>query len=503
MSEGLAPKAGIFVPMLVGDEVKGSVSLQNVEREDAFTDMDVRLLKTITNSMSVALENARLFNETTRLLDETEQRATELQTVNSISKAMVSHLEFDSLIKLVGEQMIDTFKADIVYLALHDRKTNMLHFPFIHGEKAESRPFANGITEKIIINKEPLLINQNMDEAYTKINADVKGIMVQSYLGVPIIAGSKAIGVISVQSTELVNRFDEYDQRLLTTIAANLGIAIQNAEAYQKLQAALTELKAAQQQLVQSEKMASLGELTAGIAHEIQNPLNFVNNFSEVSGELLEEMESEVAEGNSDEVSEIISDLKQNLTKINHHGKRASSIVKGMLDHSRTSSGTKELTNINVLADEYLRLAYHGLRAKDRSFNANFETNLDEHIPKVAVVPQDFGRVILNLINNAFYAVRRKEKEAKDDYAPTVIVSTKAVKDFIEIKVKDNGDGIDKDIADKIFQPFFTTKPSGEGTGLGLSLAYDIVTKGHGGQLLVDSKKGEGSVFTIKIPMNN
>ncbi|MEH6536540.1 MAG: GAF domain-containing protein [Psychroserpens sp.] len=501
VSEGLPPKSAIFVPMLVGDIVKGSVSLQNVEEENAFTESDVRLLSTLTNSMSVALENARLFNETTRLLGETEQRASELQTVNSISKAMVSHLEFDSLVKMVGDQMLKTFKADIVYLALHDRKTNMLHFPYIHGETAESRPFANGITENIILEKEPLLINQNMDEAYTKIKADVKGQMVQSFLGVPIITGSDAIGVISIQSTELKNRFNEYDQRLLTTIAANLGIAIQNAEAYQKLQAALTELKAAQQQLVQSEKMASLGELTAGIAHEIQNPLNFVNNFSEVSGELLEELEDDIKPKPDSDINDIITDLKQNLDKINHHGKRASSIVKGMLDHSRTSSGTKELTDINVLADEYLRLAYHGLRAKDRSFNASFKTYLDENLPKTDVIPQDFGRVILNLINNAFYAVSRKEKVAPDDYVPTVSVSTKSVDGVIEIEVKDNGEGISKDISDKIFQPFFTTKPSGEGTGLGLSLAYDIVTKGHGGQLIVDSKKGSYTKFKILLPI--
>lgn len=500
VTEGLPPKSAIFVPMNVGGIIKGSVSLQNVEKENAFTESDVRLLSTLTNSMSVALENARLFNETTRLLSETEQRATELQTVNNISRAMVSQLEFDSLINLVGEQMRETFKADIVYLALHNRKTDMLHFPYLYGETAESRPFANGITEKIILNQEPLLINNDLDVAYTKIKADVKGQMVQSYLGVPIITGSKSIGVISVQSTALQNRFDEYDQRLLSTIAANLGIAIQNAEAYQKLQAALTELKAAQQQLVQSEKMASLGELTAGIAHEIQNPLNFVNNFSEVSGELLEELEDEVKPKPDSEVHEIITDLKQNLDKINHHGKRASSIVKGMLDHSRTSSGTKELTDINVLADEYLRLAYHGHRAKDRSFNASFKTYLEENLPQTSVIAQDFGRVILNLINNAFYAVSRKEKTATDAYVPMVSIRTKSIDGLIEIEVKDNGDGIPKDISDKIFQPFFTTKPSGEGTGLGLSLAYDIVT-GHGGQLTVNSKKGSYTTFKILLPI--
>jgi GAF domain-containing protein len=501
VSEGLPPKSAIFVPMIVGETVVGSVSLQNVEKENAFTESDVRLLSTLTNSMSVAVQNARLFNETTRLLSETEQRATELQTVNNISIAMVSLLEFDALIKLVGDQMQETFKADIVYLALHDQKTNMLHFPYIYGDILESRKFTNGITEKIITTKKPLLINQNMDEAVDKINVKLEGIKVQSYLGVPIIVGSKAIGVISVQSKELENVFDEYDQRLLTTIAANLGIAIQNAEAYQKLQAALTELKAAQQQLVQSEKMASLGELTAGIAHEIQNPLNFVNNFSEVSDELLEELADEVKDNSNSLIEEIITDLKQNLSKINHHGKRASSIVKGMLDHSRTSNGIKVLTDINILADEYLRLSYHGLRAKDKSFNADFKTELDPSIPKVSVVPQDFGRVILNLINNAFYAVTKKAKETPEGYQPTVIVITKKISDGLEIRVKDNGDGIPKEIADKIFQPFFTTKPSGEGTGLGLSLAYDIVTKGHGGQLILDSKKGIYTEFTIVLPI--
>ncbi len=502
VSKGLPPKSAIFVPMIVGDTVMGSVSLQNVEKENAFTESDVRLLSTLTNSMSVAIQNARLFNETTRLLAETEQRATELQTVNNISIAMVSLLEFDALIKLVGDQMRETFKADIVYLALHDLKTNMLHFPYMYGDILESRLFTNGITEKIITTKEPLLINQKMDEAVDKIKVKLEGIKVQSYLGVPIIAGSKAIGVISVQSKELENVFDEYDQRLLTTIAANLGIAIQNAEAYQKLQAALTELRAAQQQLVQSEKMASLGELTAGIAHEIQNPLNFVNNFSEVSDELLDELAEEVKDSGNSEIEEIISDLKQNLSKINHHGRRASSIVKGMLDHSRTSNGIKVLTDINILADEYLRLSYHGLRAKDKSFNADFKTNLDATIPKISVVPQDFGRVILNLINNAFYAVTKKAKETPEGYQPTVTVVTKKVMDGIEIRVKDNGNGIPNEIADKIFQPFFTTKPSGEGTGLGLSLAYDIVTKGHGGKLILDSKKGIYTEFTIVLPID-
>ena len=275
----------------------------------------------------------------------------------------------------------------------------------------------------------------------------------------------------------------------------------------EELEHALEELRSTQSQLIQSEKMASLGELTAGIAHEIQNPLNFVNNFSEVSNELLEEMESEMEKGNGTEVKQIISDLKINLGKINHHGKRADSIVKGMLLHSRASTGQKEPTNINNLADEYLRLAYHGLRAKDKSFNSKMITDFDKTLGKINIVPQDIGRVILNLLNNAFYAVTEKKNasdlEGSNPYEPTVWISTKNLGHEVEIKVADNGNGIPQRIVDKIFQPFFTTKPTGHGTGLGLSLCYEIVTKGHEGDLHVESTEGEGSVFIIHLPLNN
>ncbi|HQW84139.1 MAG TPA: ATP-binding protein, partial [Ferruginibacter sp.] len=262
----------------------------------------------------------------------------------------------------------------------------------------------------------------------------------------------------------------------------------------------LNKLKATQTQLIQSEKMASLGELTAGIAHEIQNPLNFVNNFSEVSNELLEEMKSELAKGNYEVAKQIADDVKQNLEKINNHGSRADAIVKGMLQHSRTSSRKSESTDINSLCDEYLRLAYHGLRAKDKSFNAKFDTDFDNTIDKVNIVPQDIGRVILNLINNAFYAVNERKKLNEPGYEATVTISTKKENNHVIISVKDNGTGIPSSIKEKIFQPFFTTKPSGQGTGLGLSLAYDIVTKGHGGELKLESKEGEYTEFVIILP---
>ncbi len=267
-----------------------------------------------------------------------------------------------------------------------------------------------------------------------------------------------------------------------------------------ELRTSLENLKATQAQLIQSEKLASLGELTAGIAHEIQNPLNFVNNFAEMSVSLANELKEEVEKPEIDKelIIDLANDLSQNQEKINHHGKRASSIVTGMLQHSQASSGKKELTDINKLADESLRLSYHGLRAKDKNFNSDFKTNFDENLPKINVIPQDIGRVLINLINNAFYAVN----VGRNSISPAkVIVSTKKTENTIEIKVQDNGTGMSEATKAKIFQPFFTTKPTGQGTGLGLSLVYDIVTKGHGGTIECESVEGEGTTFIVKLPI--
>jgi two-component system NtrC family sensor kinase len=263
---------------------------------------------------------------------------------------------------------------------------------------------------------------------------------------------------------------------------------------------ALNELKDTQQQLIQSAKMASLGELTAGIAHEIQNPLNFINNFSDVNTELIDEVHMEMDKGNTGEVKAILNDIRENEQKINHHGKRADSIVKGMLQHSRNSSGQKELTDINALVDECMRLSYHGLRAKDKSFNAKTETDLDSSLAKINVAPQDIGRVVLNLFTNAFYSVMQKKKQLGNAFEPIVSVRTAKTEAGVAISIRDNGNGVPQKAVDKIFQPFFTTKPVGEGTGLGLSMSYDIITKGHGGQLKVETKEGEFAQFTIILP---
>ena len=268
-----------------------------------------------------------------------------------------------------------------------------------------------------------------------------------------------------------------------------------------ELQEALKLLQATQAQLVQQEKLASLGELTAGIAHEIQNPLNFVNNFSEVSMELLDEMVAELDKGDTEEVIALATDVRQNLEKIMFHGKRADGIVKGMLQHSRISNGQKEETNINTLADEYFRLAYHGLRAKDKSFNAELVTHFSDDLPLLKVIPQDIGRVLLNLFTNAFYATKQRQGLAGLDYKPSVTVSTALKGLTVQIKVRDNGVGIPDEIKDKILQPFFTTKPTGVGTGLGLSISHDIIVKGHGGTLSIETKENEFTEFTVQLPL--
>ncbi len=352
--------------------------------------------------------------------------------------------------------------------------------------------------------------------------------------------GSKPENVVSEEDTYGIQEWKRKNAELEQKVAEKTA----------ELQKSLEDLKATQAQLIHSEKMASLGELTAGIAHEIQNPLNFVNNFSEVSNELIDEMNVELDKGEIEEAKFIAADIKQNLEKINHHGKRADAIVKGMLQHSKSSSGKKEPIDLNALGDEYLRLSYHGLRAKDKSFNATMNTDFDDSIGKINIIPQDLGRVVLNLINNAFYAVDQRLKacqvepvktdktnvtndaqpdktnaaqpdnadvnqschpelvEGSKGYEPTVSITTKKVGDKVEIRVSDNGNGIPQKVLDKIFQPFFTTKPAGQGTGLGLSLSYDIV-KAHGGEIKVESQTEDaltagkaGTTFTIALPNN-
>ena len=320
------------------------------------------------------------------------------------------------------------------------------------------------------------------------------------YLGVSYAFTNRVLQQKLAEVSELSQKTiaqEKEKQQILSSV--NDTLEKQVAERTIELKQSFEELKATQNQLIQAEKMASLGELTAGIAHEIQNPLNFVNNFSEVNNELIEELKSENQNLKSEERAMILKDIYHNNEKIKYHGKKADAIVKNMIQHSRTTDGKKELTDLNALCDEYLRLAYLGMRAKDKSFDAKFETSFDNSFGKVNIIPQEIGRVMLNLINNAFYAVNETQKESLHGYEPKVAISTSKQNGKVELRVKDNGTGIPKKILDKIFQPFFTTKPTGQGTGLGLSLAYDIMIA-HGGEIKVESIEGEGSEFIISLP---
>lgn len=308
-------------------------------------------------------------------------------------------------------------------------------------------------------------------------------------------------GVLYIGNDKILN---PSDLELVQSLANAFETAYARYENFKQIEDTLAELRETQNQLIHAEKMASLGELTAGIAHEIQNPLNFVNNFAEVSGELMEELQEELKKGDINEAVEISEDLLLNLEKIDHHGKRASSIVKGMLSHARTGSEKKVLTDLNALCDEYMRLSFHGMRAKEKGFNANFELHLEEDLPQLEVIPQELGRVILNALNNAFYTVDKKNiTNLQKEYEPKVSLHTKRIENTIQIQIVDNGLGMTKEVQEKIFQPFFTTKAAGKGTGLGMSISYDIISKRHQGEIKIESEIGEGSTLTIVLPINN
>ncbi|MBJ2175564.1 GAF domain-containing protein [Aureibaculum sp. A20] len=439
-----------------------------------------------------------------KALQAENDRKRNVEMLSEIGKKITSSLDLDDIFHKLYEHVNELADASIFGVGIYHPEKHKIEYRLAM-EKGKAYPvYFRDTTDKnqfpvwCIENQKPIFINdvqleyknyiEHYKEPETVFNDGTKTEEPTSIIYLPLISKKRVLGVITIQSFEK-NAYTDYHLNLLQNLASYTAIALDNADAY-------TALKATQSQLIQSEKMASLGELTAGIAHEIQNPLNFVNNFSEISNELIDEMNEELDNGDLEEAKNIAKDIKQNLEKINHHGKRADAIVKGMLQHSRSNSGQKEPTDINALADEYLRLAYHGLRAKDKSFNATLKTDFDTSLEKIKVIPQDIGRLILNLITNAFYAVNDRKKQNIQDYEPTVSVSTKKKANTIEILVEDNGNGIPKKIIDKIFQPFFTTKPTGQGTGLGLSMSYDII-KAHGGELKVETKEGIGTKFSI------
>jgi signal transduction histidine kinase/ligand-binding sensor domain-containing protein len=431
------------------------------------------------------------------------KRRADTEKLSKIGRAITSSLSVDKIIETVYENVNALMDASVFGVGIYNQKENRLDFPATKEEDVMLPPYAYAVddsNESLAVwcfrNEKEIVISDfanQYGEYLSKFKHPIVGKAPASVIYIPLIQQGRTIGVITTQSFEQ-EAYTAYHVNLFRNLANYAAIALDNASAYRRLDATLTELQSTQEQLVHSEKMASLGELTAGIAHEIQNPLNFVNNFSEVNKELIEDLKEAIVKNDQEEVQAILHDLLENEDKVTHHGKRAEQIVKSMLQHSRGSGGEKEPTNLNALCDEYLRLAYHGFRAKDKSFNADFELDLEENLPQANVVPQDIGRVLLNLINNAFQAVQGVKN-------PKVVVSSKALDDKIELIVADNGPGIPDEIKEKIFQPFFTTKPTGQGTGLGLSMSYDIITKGHGGTISLTSEQGAGCNFKVIIPI--
>jgi len=439
---------------------------------------------------------------------EIDSKASNVELLGEIGRKITSSLSVETIISTVYDNVNALMDASVFGIGIYNDDTKSLDFPATYENGHALPAYSNAIGDEnrfavLCYNRSEDYIIGDLQKEYKDymqhIPQAASGNLPASLIYLPLKAKDTVRGVITVQSFKQ-HAYSEYQLYMLRNIGIYTAIALENAESYKKLNLTIDSLKKTQTQLIQAEKMASLGELTAGIAHEIQNPLNFVNNFSEVNKELLGELKDEIGKGNYEEVKNLSNSIIENEEKIIFHGKRADGIVKSMLQHSRAGTGKKELVDINSLADEYLRLSYHGLRAKDKSFNAKFETEFDLSAGQVNIVPQDLGRVILNLLNNAFYAVNEKKRQSQDNYEPIVHISTKRVNGNLEIKVRDNGNGLPSVVKEKIFQPFFTTKPAGQGTGLGLSLAYDIVTKGHGGELKAESEENEGAAFTIILP---
>jgi signal transduction histidine kinase len=440
-----------------------------------------------------------------------------VKILNQIGKKITSTLHIEHIQDIVYENVNSLMDAATFLIMIYDEKERKLECKLSIEKGEKLPPFEISMDEKnrfavwCVDHASPVFMN-DVEKEYIQYVPDrarpKAGETVSSLIYLPLMIENRIIGVISVQSFNK-NAYTQYQLDMLNNLANYIAIAFENALSYEKINKANNDLKAAQAQLIQSEKMASLGQLTAGIAHEIKNPLNFVNNYSEITVDLVKELTVELDKLSGklltkerDYFQEITNDIASSARKINDHGKRADSIIKGMLLHSRGQTGDKQLTDVNAMLAESFNLSYHSMRAQDSSFNIKFETDYDTTIGMINVVPQDISRVFLNIINNACYSTNQKTKRFMDNYTPILQIRTNNSGDNVEIRIRDNGTGISKDIIDKVFNPFFTTKPAGQGTGLGLSLSFDIVVQEHHGEMKVDSKEGEYAEFVIKIPKN-
>jgi GAF domain-containing protein len=509
----------LVVPLLKENETIGGIAIYRQEVQP-FTDKEIALVENFAAQAVIAIENARLLTELRARTDELGRSVGELRALGEVSQAVNSTLELGTVLETIVAKAVQLSNTDAGAIYVHDERDQELHLRATYGMDQElidalsharisvgERNVSQTLTQR-----EPIQVADLRDEVRSPVDDIVLGAGYRGRLVAPLFRGEQIIGILVVRR-RAPGAFPQATVDLMKTFAAQSAITIHNARLYEsvetrtrELAASLQDLRTAQDRLVQTEKLASLGQLTAGIAHEIKNPLNFVNNFSGVSVELIDELQEAlravaVDDKTRTDITELSDMLRGNLEKVVQHGRRADSIVKNMLLHSRQGSGEHQPVDINALVEESLNLAYHGARAEKQGFNITLERSLDPTAGQVDLFPQEITRVLLNLISNGFYAATKRKTESHGGgYEPTLSASTKNLGDSVEIRIRDNGTGIPAEVRDKMFNPFFTTKPAGEGTGLGLSLSHDIIVKQHAGSIEVDTKPGEFTEFRIVLP---
>jgi GAF domain-containing protein len=501
------------VPILKGDDLLGVIIVHHLEVVRPFTDKQIALVETFADQAAIAIENVRLLDTLRLRTDELGRSVGELRALGEVSQAVNSTLDLETVLSTIVAKAVQLSDTEAGAIYVFDDRQRELRLRATYGM---DRELIDALTQRRIglddpnvvqalTQPEPIQVADLRDEAPNEINEITLRAGFRARLVAPLMRGDDVVGLLVVRR-RAPGAFPQNTIDLIKTFAAQSAVAIENARLFKNVEASLEDLRTAQDRLVQTEKLASLGQLTAGIAHEIKNPLNFVNNFSAVSVELIDELREALGSVHLDsklraEISEIADTLQGNLDKVVQHGKRADAIVKNMLLHSRQGSGEHRPVDINALVDESLNLAYHGARAEKQGFTITLERSFDPAAGEVDVFPQEITRVLLNLISNGFYAATKRKAEANGGgYEPTLAAATKNLGDRVEIRIRDNGTGIPPEVKEKLFNPFFTTKPAGEGTGLGLSISHDIIVKQHGGSIEVDTQPGEFTEFRIVLP---
>ena len=500
------------VPMLKGDDLLGVIMIYRLEVKP-FTDKQIALIETFADQAAIAIENVRLLDTLRQRTDELGRSVEELRALGEVSQAVNSTLELETVlstivakaVQLSGTEAGAIYVFDEVQRELHLRATYGMDQELIDALARQRIGLDETTVAQALAEGDPVQIADLKQQPSSVVYEIILRAGFRAVLVAPLLRGEEIVGLLVVRR-RTPGTFPQNTIDLIKTFAAQSAVAIENARLFKNVEASLEELRTAQDRLVQTQKLASLGQLTAGIAHEIKNPLNFVNNFSAVSVELIDELREALGGVHLDsklraEITEIADTLQGNLDKVVQHGKRADAIVKNMLLHSRQGSGEHRPVDINALVDESLNLAYHGARAEKQGFNITLERSFDPAAGEIDLFPQEITRALLNLISNGFYAAIKRKAEANGGgYEPTLVAATKSLGDSVEIRIRDNGTGIPPEVKDKLFNPFFTTKPAGEGTGLGLSISHDIIVKQHGGSIEVDTLPGEFTEFRIVLP---